>query len=155
MVYGVGAGFLSVDWLIACSDSENGSTTDINIDLHTSLITINIGFLTTSSCVTVNRVYQIERAVCFIISVCLCHGSVYCASLSDEPEVCQHARASFRCSSRCPVKAQMLCHCARWQQFQFHKTVLMVQIFACYDEIDWFTLSCDGPIGCVCHHFIC
>ena len=77
--------------------------------------------LTTSSSVCASRVYQIERAV-YSSLVCLCHGSVYCAtSMPDELEVWQHA-------SRC---LQMSWRSWRWATVpdgssSFTKTVLMV-----------------------------
>ena len=130
------AGFLSVDWLIACSDSENdGSTPNHYIHHHH----INISLLTTSSCVSVNRVYQIERAV--FRHQCACHGSVIVPA-------CQITRSVPACQRVHPdvLKAQTLCHCARWQQFQFIRLYSWFSLFVC-DDIDCFTLSCDGLLA--------
>ena len=114
------AGFLSVDWLIACSDSENGSTSRSIKSPYSSPSSL----LTTSSSVCASRVYPDWESCVFVISVpvpwvCL---------------LCQHARWARSvpaCQQMSPdvLKALMLSHCARWQ-FKFHKTVLMVQ-FIC------------------------
>ena len=93
--------------------------------------------LTTSS-VCASRVFpDWESGVSSL--VCLCHGSVYCASMPAMPEVCQHARGSSLkclcfpgCFLEVPavldvLKAKTLCHCARW--LKIHKTVLMAQIY--------------------------
>ena len=100
--------------------------------------------LTTSS-VCASRVFQIERAM-YSSLVCLCHGSVYCAtSMPDELEVYQHA-------SRCP---QMSWRPWRWATVpdgsyssSFTKTVLMVSVYLFVMMIfDSFTLSCDGLLA--------
>ena len=119
------AGFLSVDWFPACSDSEMTSTSSP----YTPSSTINWPH---HLCVPVES-SQIESGVSSL--VCLCHGSVYWASMPAMPEVCQHARGS---SLKClcfpghfldvpavldVLKAKTLCHCARW--LKTHKTVLM------------------------------
>ena len=109
--------------------------------------------LTTSS-VSVNRVFQVERAVCSSL-VCLCYGSVYCAitSMPDELEVCQHARGSSRCSSRCPESPDVvpLCQMAAVPVSQdcTHGSVFLFVMMILIDfSLMWW------PIGCVCHHFI-
>ena len=70
--------------------------------------------------------------------VCMCHGSLYCASMS----ACQHARSVPACQRVIPevselpwtfpevpdvMKAMTWCHCARW--LKTHKTVLMAQFY--------------------------
>ena len=127
------ASFLSVDWFPACSDSEKTSITTSTLNQHTH----HHHKLTTSSCVCQQSLPRL-REWCVIIG-CLCHGSVYCASIPAISEVCQHARGS---SLKCVcfprrflevpavldvLKAKTLCHCARW--LKIHKTVLMAQIF--------------------------
>ena len=86
--------------------------------------------------------------------VCLCHGSVYCASMPAVPGVCQHARRS---SQKClcfpgwfpdaldVLKAKTLCHCARW--LKIHKTVLMGSDLFVMMILVCFTLSCDGLLA--------
>ena len=68
-------------------------------------------------------------------------------------EVCQHARGSSRCSSRCPESPDVEPLC-QMVAVPVHKTVLMVRFFAC---LWWYCLFYSlmwRPIGCVCHHFI-
>ena len=61
----------------------------IYINIH---ITITCKLTTSSVCA--NQSLQIERVVHHLWFICLCHGSVYCASMPDVLEVCQHARGS-------------------------------------------------------------
>ena len=93
--------------------------------------------LTTSS-VSVNRVFQVERAVCSSL-VCLCHGSVYCVitSVPDELEVCQHARGSSRCSSRCPESPDIVPLC-QMAAVPVSQDCTHGSVFVCNDDIDWF-----------------
>ena len=124
------AGFLSVDWFTACSDSEMSSTSSP----YTPSSTINPPH---HLCVPAESSTEWESGVSSL--VCLCHGSVYCDSMPAMPEVCQCARGSSLkclCFPGCfldapavldVLKAKTLCHCARW--LKIHKTVLMAQIY--------------------------
>ena len=144
MVYGVGPVFLSVDWLIACSDSENGSTSNHHTHHHPVYWPHHLCVPAESSRL---------RELVFIIG-CLYHGSVYCASMPPVPEsvpACQRVILKCLCfPGHFPevpdvLKAKTLCHCARW--LKHHKTVLMVQILFVMMIFDCFTLSCDGLLA--------
>ena len=137
-----------MDWFTAWSNSEMSSRSSP----YTPASTIN----QPHHPVCAIRVFP-EWESCVSSLVCLCHGSVYCASVPAMPEVCQHARGS---SLKClcfpgrflevpavldVLKAKTLCHCARW--LKIHKTVLMAQIYLLVMILVCFSLSCDGLLA--------
>ena len=111
--------------------------------------------LTTSS-VCASRVFpDCESGVSSL--VCLCHGSVYCASMSDVLEVCQHARGSSqKClvlpwmfpggssCPRCPEGQDIVPLCQMAQNPQdctYGSDLFVMMILVC------FSLSCDGLLA--------
>ena len=70
--------------------------------------------------------------------VCLCHGSVYCTSVTDELEVCQHARCpeGLDIEPLCQLAVQVLQDCTHGLVYLF---VMMI--------FDSFTLLCDSILA--------
>ena len=78
------------------------------------------------------------RELCFVISVPV-PWVCYCAitSVPDELEVCQHARGSSRCSSRCPESLDVVPLC-QMAAVPVSQDCTHGSVFVCYDDIDWF-----------------
>ena len=128
----------------SCSDSENGSTFTSTSNHHTHHHPV---YWPQSVCAS--RVFQSEREVYHHRFACLYHGSVYCAitSMPDVLEVCQHARGSSRCSSRCPESLDIVPLCQMVavpvSQDCTHGSVYLFEMMI----FDCFTLSCDGLLA--------
>ena len=116
---------------------------NIYINIGSPYITIPINHqLTTSFCVCQQSLPDWESGVSSL--VCLCHGSVYCASVPAMPEVCQHARGSSWsvCASldisrgpRCPEGQDIVPLCQMAQTSQdctYGSDLFVMMIFDCF-----------------------
>ena len=138
-----------MDWFTAWSNSENGSSRS---SPYTPSSTINWPHHP----VCAIRVFpEWESGVSSL--VCLCHGSVYCASMPAVPEVCQHARgSSLKClcfpgcflevpaCPRCPEGQDIVPLCQMAQNPQdctYGSDLFVMMILVC------FSLSCDGLLA--------
>ena len=135
---GLGWIFLSVDWFTACSDSENGSTSNHHTHHHPVYWPHHL-------CVPAESTRM--REWCIIIGlpvpwVCL---------------LCQHARWA-RSVPVCQQMSQMSWrpwHCATVPDGSSSSTRMYLWFrFICNDDI-WLFFSLKWwPIGCVCHHLL-
>ena len=129
------ASFLSVDWFIAWSDSENeiNSTRSTH---HITTISSTINWPHHPVCAS--RVFPEWESWCVIIGLPVPWVCLLCQHVSHARSVPACARGSSLkclcfpgCFLEVPavldvLKAKTLCHCARW--LKIHKTVLMAQI---------------------------
>ena len=74
--------------------------------------------------------------------------------MPDVLEVCQHARGSSRCSSRCPESLDVVPLCQMVavpvSQDCTHGSVYLLEMMI----LIVFLFHVMGPIGCVCHHLL-